>query len=129
MNQKLPKSEILRSKKVIQELFQANSSFFYAYPLQIRWLQRTPENQESTLQPNFPQVLFVVSKKKIKKAVTRNLIRRRLREVYRKNKSNFSEKLSKIQYLAIIYIAKEALPYKEIEKSFFHFLLQKTETQ
>ncbi len=114
MNQKLPKSEILRSKKIIQELFRAGSSFLYLYPLQIRWISASSK-QGSTI---FPQVLFIVPKKKFKKAVVRNLLRRRLKEVYRKNKANFTEKLSQMQYLAIIYVAKEPLSYWEIEKAF-----------
>ncbi|PKQ70528.1 ribonuclease P protein component [Raineya orbicola] len=124
MSQKLPKSEILRSKKIIQELFQASSSFLYLYPLQIRWISGKAGNSESN---TFPQVLFVVPKKKFKKAVLRNLLRRRLKEVYRKNKASFAEKLFQMQYLAIIYIAKEPLSYQEIEKSFCTLLSKETE--
>lgn len=123
MNQKLPKSEILRSKKIIQELFQAGSSFLYLYPLQIRWISVSLKPENIT----FPQVLFVVPKKKFKRAVLRNLLRRRLKEVYRKNKANFAEKLSQMHYLAIIYIAKEPLSYQEIEKSFCSLLNKDTE--
>lgn len=113
MNQKLPKTEILRSRKIIQELFQASSSFLYAYPLQVRWIARI----EKATSQFFPQVLFSVSKKKFKKATVRNLIRRRLKEAYRKNKAQFFEALSQIDYLAIVYIAKDVVSYQEIEKA------------
>lgn len=78
-------------------------------------------------------MLCTVSKKYFKKAVDRNLIRRRIKEAYRLNKSilidNQKETLS--LSIALIYISKFKLPYIEIEnklkQSFVR--LNKTEYQ
>ncbi|MCK5208786.1 MAG: ribonuclease P protein component [Cyclobacteriaceae bacterium] len=104
----LKKHEILRSKKKIQELFDNGSSFFL-YPFKVYFLP------ESNLKTN--GVLFSVSKKHFKRAVDRNLIRRRMREAYRLNKSILKEnqKDSSSISMAIIYISKFKLPFNEIE--------------
>ena len=80
MKYSLPKSERLHAEKSIKELFEKGSSFFL-YPFKIIfWVE------EGLVEgPN--QVLFSVSKKKIKKATGRNFIKRRLKEAYRLNKS------------------------------------------
>ncbi len=66
------------------------------------------------------QVMFGVPAKKIKKAVTRNMIKRRIREAYRKNKQPLFEKLAnkqnKLSFL-IIYINKTPVSYNQIEQS------------
>ncbi len=80
MEYKLPKSERLHAEKSIKELFEKGSSFFL-YPFKVMfWVGEGLEES-----PN--QVLFSVSKKKIKKATGRNYIKRRLKEAYRLNKS------------------------------------------
>ena len=108
MSFSLKKHEILRSKKNIKELFENGSSFFL-YPFKVHYLP----NPDS---PN-TQVLFSVSKRNFKKAVDRNLLRRRLREAYRLNK-NILTIVEKDQFslsIALVYISRFKLPYKEIE--------------
>ena len=108
MSFSLKKHEILRSKKNIQELFETGSSFFL-YPFKIFFLPaKDPKNC---------QVLFSVSKKYFKKAVDRNLIRRRMREAYRLNKMNLKANQNDTFSIsiALIYISKFKLPYSEIE--------------
>jgi ribonuclease P protein component len=112
MNQSLPKSEILRSKKIIQELFRKSSSSLYLYPFQIRFQKKNTETVDSS----FPHVLFVVSKRYFKKAVDRNLIRRRIKEAYRLNKEPLQNNLHTLSSLAIMYIAKEPLDFAPIQK-------------
>lgn len=97
-------SERLKSKKIIKELFSRGSSF-YNYPLKIFLL---PGGEAIPT-----QVLFTVPKKKFKKAVDRNLIKRRMREAYRLNKHLLPQ--HKSSYLALVYIADKLESYQLIE--------------
>ena len=103
MDFSFPKSERLNKKKAIQELFDKGSSF-YLHPFRVYFQKNTAEAVH--------QVMFSVSKKNFKKAVDRNLLKRRMREAYRLNKGSLSG-TSTIQ-MAYIYTAKEILSFKEI---------------
>ncbi|MFN3761179.1 MAG: ribonuclease P protein component [Algoriphagus aquaeductus] len=105
MNFKLPKSERLHAKKLIKELFNEGSSFFL-YPFKVLFLNK----KELDGQTN--QVLFSVSKKKIKKASGRNFIKRRMREAYRLNKSILS---SNGILLGLIFVGNPEMSFSEIE--------------
>jgi ribonuclease P protein component len=62
------------------------------------------------------QLAISVSKRSFKTAVARNRIKRQIREAYRLHKAELHEKLGERQVaLMLIYIAKEALPYSEME--------------
>lgn len=66
------------------------------------------------------QVAMSVPKKKFKKAVSRNRIRRLMREAYRINKHHLYQGLQveEEQYaIMLIYTAVEELPLKQIEDS------------
>src|SRR4051812_43206035 len=97
---KFPKEERLSSKKLIEELFSKGSSY-YLYPF--RLLVKDEKLPEGQL---FPQVLISVPKKKFKKAVDRNRLRRQIKEAYRLNKGNIFCDLgldSVPPYMAIVY--------------------------
>jgi ribonuclease P protein component len=113
----LKKHEILRSKKKIKELFEDGSSFF-VYPFKVYFLH------EQTAAPT--QVLFSVSKKYFKRAVDRNLIKRRMREAYRLNKSiiETEEKNELSISIALIYISEFKLPFTEIENKLKHVFVR-----
>ena len=100
------KHERLTKKKEIEALFASGKSF-NNQPLKVLF---KPSTDQSVLSH---QLLFAVPARNFKRAVDRNLIKRRLREAYRLNKS----KLTSVVKLnvAYIYIAKEILPYKAIE--------------
>lgn len=104
----LKKHEILRSKKFIKELFDNGSSFFI-YPFKVYYL--TGENQETDM------VLFSVPKRHLKHAVDRNLVRRRMREAYRLNKSMLKAGTDNpfSLSLTLIYIAEKVICYTDIE--------------
>ncbi len=121
---KLPKAHRLHSRKAIQGLFTSGSKIS-GYPLRIIY----------DIHPNktaaWPQVGVSVSKRKFSKAVDRNLLKRRMREAYRKNNDSLkrycSEKELSIN-LFIIYLDAKMLRYSEIEKAIIS-LLQRLESR
>jgi ribonuclease P protein component len=109
---KLTKNERLSSTILIGKLF-AEGQSFYIFPLKFVFLK-------AQLSSPFPmQVSFSVSKKNFKRAVQRNLVKRRLREAYRLNKPSFYESLPEGQQISmmIIYSCKEIKDFQVIEKS------------
>lgn len=101
------KKERLHKRKRIQELFDQGSSF-YMYPFKTFIL---PVPDDHTL---FHQILISVSSRNFKRAVDRNLIKRRIREAYRKQKHLLPE--SPKLALAIVYSARDVMDYDEMEK-------------
>jgi ribonuclease P protein component len=95
----LNKSERLKSRKIIGELFSVGQSAFQ-YPLKCVYLQCTP------LDPASSSLLFgaTVSKRNFKQAVKRNLIKRHIREAYRLNKPVISQEEPKQTHWALMYI-------------------------
>jgi ribonuclease P protein component len=75
----LPKEERLSLKRQIEQLFSVGHSFI-AYPIRIVYRPLTSD------EPPVTAILVSVSKRRFKRAVDRNRIRRLLREVYRLNK-------------------------------------------
>jgi ribonuclease P protein component len=76
----LNKSERLCSIKVIKDLFE-NGEIFYSPLCKVVW-------QKSPASIPFPaQIAFSVTKRGFRHAIVRNLIKRRMRESYRRNKS------------------------------------------
>jgi ribonuclease P protein component len=109
MNSQLHKNERLHSKKLIKELFDKGSSFFL-YPFKVMVMEINFDVPETN------QVLFSVSKKKLKKAVDRNLIKRRMRESYRLNKQILSGLDKGNIIIGLIYVSSEIATFQVIEK-------------
>lgn len=101
------KQERLHKEKLIQELFEKGSSF-YLYPFKVL-VKRNPDD-------SFPvhQVMISVSRRNFKKAVDRNLLKRRIRESFRLNK-NLLPPAPKF-LIAYIYTAKEILTFAQIQE-------------
>ncbi|MCH7399993.1 ribonuclease P protein component [Belliella sp. DSM 107340] len=108
MNYTLSKNERLHSKKSIKELFDKGSSFFL-YPFKVLYF----ENPQNPIETN--QVLFSVSKRKIKKAVDRNHVKRRIKEAYRLNKHLLTDKNKCKKNIAFIYVSSDISTFKSIE--------------
>jgi ribonuclease P protein component len=113
------KEERLCNKRLIDSLFQ-NGSSFLCYPFKVSWLL-----SEDT-QPFPVQILFSVPKKRYKRAVDRNLIKRRMREAYRLHKQEYLYDIltgaNKKIILSLGYIGKEIAPYELAEKKMLKLL-------
>jgi ribonuclease P protein component len=108
----LPKSERLSRNKSVKELFERGSSF-YLYPFKVLYI-----DIDKPSQPN--QVLVSVSKRNFKKAANRNLIKRRIREAYRLSKTTIMP--DRTLQMAYIYVAKEVLPFEQIQKKMLEII-------
>lgn len=109
---RLVKQERLRGRKTIGVLFSRGNSFVQ-FPFRVTWILSDAPQEKAA------QTGVVVPKRNFKRAVKRNLLKRRIREAYRKNKHPFYEALGKRNIrvkLMIVYTAREALEYKEIEQ-------------
>ena len=111
LNFSFHKGERLCSKKIIDKLFLEGKSIF-SFPIKIGYL-------ETSLPANFKvQAAFTVGKRNFKRAVQRNLIKRRMREVYRLNKSNFYDALGEKQIAVFFIFTRKTIPeYSQIDAS------------
>ena len=111
------RDERLKSVKLIKGLFKNGKSLFQ-YPIKLVYLD-LPEGN-----PQIKKSQFAISvpKKRFKKAVDRNRIKRLIREAIRHNKSVIQD--DPILIMMVIYVAKEELSVKIIEASIKKLLLK-----
>ncbi|GHE23500.1 ribonuclease P protein component [Sphingobacterium griseoflavum] len=115
MSYTFTKEERLCSKRLIDGLFH-NGSSFVLYPYRIVFL--LANNQHDNDGPP-AQCILSVSKKRFKRAVDRNFIKRRMREAYRLQKSSlygFLHEHSVHLLVAFQYIGKEKLPSVQLHQ-------------
>ena len=107
-----PKSEHLCGEKRITRVFTQGEAFI-CYPLRVVFLINQKPDKEPV------QVMVSVPKKRFKRAVKRNRIKRLIRETYRLNKQSFVENLIEKQIqiqIAFNYVSDEELDFVAIEK-------------
>jgi len=112
------KTERLCSHKIITRLFESGNIFYFSF-FKVIWLKYPDEL------PSLAQVAFSVSKKGFRLAVTRNLLKRRLREAYRKNKQilyNFLTTENIRIVFIVIFRNNKVQDYQLIEKSLTEML-------
>ncbi|RAV99732.1 ribonuclease P protein component [Pseudochryseolinea flava] len=104
----LSKSERLHREKHIQELF-AKGSSFYLFPFKVYVMPSVGQHGPDIGH----QIMVSVSTRNFKKAVDRNLIKRRTREAYRLQKSVLPSQPNLTA--AFVYAHKEILPFEELK--------------
>ena len=108
---KFGKAEHLKSEKSISLLITDGFSFVI-FPLKIRWIL-VPKNEKISI-----KCAFSVPKRKFKKAVDRNYIKRIMREAYRTNKSelvSLFEKNELQMHLLLTFIGDDVPNFQYIE--------------
>lgn len=103
---KFPKKERLHSKKLIDALFSEGASF-RLYPFVVKYMPNPLYDADCH------QILISVAKKRFKRAVDRNRVKRLVREAYRlhKHKLIITPEGSKFWLIGYIYIGKEIHDY------------------
>ena len=106
------KPERLNKKKIIEKMFAGGSRSFSIVPLRVVWLPV----EELDVQAS---ILISVSKRRFKRAVKRNRIKRQIREAYRLNKqillAPLTEKNRRLA-IAFIYLADELMNSALVEE-------------
>jgi ribonuclease P protein component len=101
-----PKHQKLKSRKDIKALFE-DGKIVTKYPVKLLWL---PLDQQDT------RAGFAVAKRNFKSAVTRNKIKRLMREAYRLQKQEIQVH-DKTFTLLFLYIGKDVASFKTIDKA------------
>ena len=111
------KQERLTSRKTIEKLF-TEGNVFILHPYRVFWLKN--EDQD-----NFLKIVISVPKKRFKRAVDRNLLKRRTREAYRTQKLDLTEalQLNEIKLsVFFVYINDTIVEFPIIEKQMLQIL-------
>jgi ribonuclease P protein component len=107
--QTFSKSERLCSQVIIDDVFETGKTIV-GPSFKLIWKRADGFDEEPV------QILISVPKRNFKKAVDRNKIKRRIREIYRKNKNIiYSLKKPETYYIMLIYTGKTIIEYKEAE--------------
>lgn len=137
VGQRLYKIEKLRSEIAIGQLFDRSNpaaQSVMAYPLRAVWTvnssrlaaMETPSETSRRKVAPCPQFLVSIPKKKLRHAVDRVQMRRRVREAYRLNRHLIPKDIP--LDIAFIYVATEVLPYAEVLKGVTRILTRISKT-
>ncbi|MDR0728777.1 MAG: ribonuclease P protein component [Prevotellaceae bacterium] len=111
---RFPKSERLCSQKQIAALFTAGDTLFH-FPFKIFFSIAAAEDGKPCC-----QMAVNVPKRRFKRAVKRNLLKRRIREAFRRNKQIVYQPLEQQRRTASLffhYVSPEILDYVPLETS------------
>lgn len=117
--QTLSKVERLNSRTLIETLFNGGSRSLPAFPLRVVYTEVDRQTLPTV------SLLISVPKKRFKRAVKRNLVKRQIREAYRKNKALLTDVLQargKKALLAFIWLDQELHPTAEVEEKVIKLL-------
>lgn len=115
MAQTFTKDERLCSLKEINALVK-DGHVLFQYPFRVSYmLKETQPSADEENNSSCNKLLISVPKKNFKRAVHRNLLKRRIRESYRKNKGLITLPASKSANIMLVYVSKDILEYKYIE--------------
>jgi len=118
----------LCSRKRISEIFK-DAQIVKNFPIRVLWQCTTLDKNDE--EPVI-QAVFSVPKRLFKKAHDRNLIKRRMRESFRKNRLSMEHILlnkKKRMYLFIVYQENKILDFELIEKKMRSAINQLIKTQ
>jgi len=110
MKQLYSKTEKLKSKKLIDQLFNEGKSIS-TFPLRLVYLKTKFEGNLKV------KTGVSVSKKHFKNAIDRNRIKRLLREVYRTNKASYFNNITTQYTFMILYIGNNKPSFNELEQT------------
>lgn len=120
-NHTLPKSERLHSKKLIDSLFCGGNKSMSAFPLRMVLMPMAKQND------NDPNLMLVsVPKRLLHRANRRNLVKRQIREAYRKNK-HITNGLHAA--MAFVWLDKKTWPTDIVEQRIVNLLTRAKEKQ
>ena len=108
----LKKNERLCSFSEIQSLMKRGETFFH-YPFKVVY-QNISIEEEGTQAPN--AIMVSVPKRNFKRAVKRNLLKRRIRESYRLNKEILAAPQGCRTNILFVYVSKDIKEFSYIEE-------------
>lgn len=115
------KSERLCRKILIDRLFAGGSKSILAFPIRMVYL---PVEKESTPEP--VSILISVPKKRFRRAVKRNRVKRQIREAYRHHKAILIDKINEKNenhlIIGFIWLGDELHESAEINKKISNLL-------
>ena len=119
----LHKVERLDKKKIIEKMFAGGSRSFSVFPLRVVYLPVEELEADAS-------ILISVSKRRFKRAVKRNRVKRQIREAYRVNKHELLNILVERKCrlaIAFIYLSDQLVESSIIEDRFWMALGRITE--
>ena len=106
MKLSFPKPEKIKSRTIIKQLFDEGKSYT-AFPLKLIFIQQNDcEINRAT---------FAVPKRNFKSAVSRNRIKRQMREAYRLHKQLLTANKDSNYALIFLYLSKDKPHYDKLE--------------